>query len=121
MDIDRAEGIGVRRTTIIGESESYKELRARQSNVPSVCYRRRVTGVDIHTWTIFKGYGGTEFDTIKFSGFSDTGCRESYTMNMDDHVRFICCFRTKRIALTFVTELEARLVRALFIFPKRST
>ena len=84
MDIDRAEGIEVRNVKVIGMSENYKKLRDEQG-VPPVCYRRRVTGVDLHTWTIFKGYGGTIFENVEFSGFSDTQCREAYTINMDDH------------------------------------
>lgn len=87
IDVDRAEGIAIEDTLIIGESESYRTLMKRQS-VDPVCAARMVVGVDVHTWTIFKGHGGSKLKNVEFQGFSNTACAPR-AINMDSHVR---CF-----------------------------
>jgi hypothetical protein len=85
MDVDRAEGIEIEDTIIIGESESYRKLMARQ-NVGPVCSSDRLVGVDLHTWTIFKGHGGSKWKNVVFQGFSNTACPMPRAINMDNHV-----------------------------------
>jgi hypothetical protein len=91
IDIDRAEGIEVKDTVIIGESESYRRLMKRQ-NVGPVCSQRKVIGIDLHTWTIFQGYGGSTLRNIDFEGFSSTACPIPRALNVDDHVRELSRF-----------------------------
>lgn len=85
IDIDRAEGIEVRDSVIIGESDSYRRLMERQE-VDRVCSRNKVIGIDLHTWTIFQGFGGSTLKNIDISGFSNTACPQPRALNMDDHV-----------------------------------
>lgn len=85
LDIDRAEGIDIENTLIIGESESYRKLMANQ-DVEKVCAFNKVIGIDLHTWTIFKGHGGTTLKNVEFQNFSDTACPRPRAINMDDHV-----------------------------------
>jgi hypothetical protein len=85
IDIDRAEGIEIRDTVIIGESLSYRRLMERQ-DVGPVCSQRKVVGIDLHTWTIFQGYGGSTLRNIDFEGFSNTACPIPRALNIDEHV-----------------------------------
>jgi hypothetical protein len=85
IDIDRAEGIEIRDTVIIGESQSYRRLMERQ-DVGPVCSQRKVVGIDLHTWTIFQGYGGSNLRNIDFEGFSNTACPIPRALNIDEHV-----------------------------------
>jgi hypothetical protein len=89
IDIDRAEGIEISDTVIIGESESYRRLMERQGVGP-ICYRRKVIGIDLHTWTIFQGHGGSTLRNINFEGFSNTACPMPRALNMDNHVSKPC-------------------------------
>ena len=85
VDIDRAEGIEVHDTVIIGESESYLQLMARQA-VGEVCRQRRLKGLDLHTWKLHKDEGGVSITNVDFSGFSDTACDFPSAIHMDDMV-----------------------------------
>jgi hypothetical protein len=49
IDIDRAKGIQVKNTIIIGESNSYRILMKRQPTVNPVCSRNSLNGIDLHT------------------------------------------------------------------------
>jgi hypothetical protein len=85
IDIDRAEGIEVSNTTIIGESPSYKALRARQA-VGAVCYRGSVTGIDLHTWKVEKAWAGAKISNVDISGFGSVGsCAKAASMKFDRH------------------------------------
>ena len=85
VDIDRAEGIEVHDTVIIGESESYLQLMARQT-VGKVCRQRKLKGLDLHTWKLHKEEGGVSITNVDFSGFSNTACDFPSAIHMDDNV-----------------------------------
>jgi hypothetical protein len=107
IEVDRAEGIAIEDTLIIGESESYRKLMARQK-VASVCVKNKVIGVDLHTWTIFKGHGGTKMKNVEFQGFSNITCTSPRAINMDRHVRVVfkclCCRSASILPLMFAPE-----------------
>jgi len=88
VDIDRAQGIQVRDTVIIGESESYQQMMKRQS-VQQNCFGQRVVGLDLHSWTLDKDRGGVTLNNVVFSGFTDTQCARSYSIRLDQHVSVI--------------------------------
>ena len=85
VDIDRAEGIVVRDTVIIGESDSYRNLMARQT-VGIVCRQRELKGLDLHTWKLLKEFGGATIMNVKFSGFGKVACNFPSSIHMDDMV-----------------------------------
>jgi len=69
VDVDRTDGVVVRNTRIIGESESYRDLMSRQQNVEAVCGINRVLiGLDMHTWTLHSERGGAVLENIEISG-----------------------------------------------------
>ena len=72
VDIDRTDGAIVRRTVIIGVSDSYKLLMARQ-DVQRICnsQNRKLIGLDLHTWTLYNQEGGAYLEDISLSGFDD--------------------------------------------------
>lgn len=84
VDIDRAEGITVQNTKIIGESDSYRSLMTAQSVSP-VCRQRKVTGVDLHTWKKETSYAGALIDSVEISGFSNTACPNPASVRFDTH------------------------------------
>jgi hypothetical protein len=86
IDIDRAEGIEVSYTKVIGESQSYKNLRARQT-VEAICIRGRVTGIDLHTWKVEKAWAGAKISNVDLSGFGAVGgCLTPASIKFDDMV-----------------------------------
>jgi hypothetical protein len=87
VDIDRTEGIEVFDTKIIGESESYRKLAARQA-VGAVCDRGGLTGIDLHTWKVDKAWAGVKFSNIDISGFNNTAsCASPKSIKFDTNVR----------------------------------
>ena len=86
IDIDRAEGIAISNTVIIGESPSYRLLMARQ-NVKTVCIGSRLKGLDLHTWKLDRN-GGVYVTNVTFSGFTNVACTFPSTIHMDDLVRY---------------------------------
>jgi len=45
VDIDRTDGVIFRDSVIIGESGSYRQLKARQKGVGNVCRNKRIIGI----------------------------------------------------------------------------
>jgi hypothetical protein len=87
VDIDRAAGIVVSDTVIIGESESYRQLMARQTVEP-VCRRHEkvIVGLDLDTWKVDEEFAGAKIINVDFSGFSNVTCRDSASIRFDDLV-----------------------------------
>ena len=87
IDIDRAEGIDVKNTTIIGESESYRIMKKRQV-VSSVCSRRGdLIGLDLHTWKSNLSLAGANIVDVEFRDF-DRGknCKTASSISFDKNV-----------------------------------
>lgn len=87
IDIDRAEGIEISNTTIIGESESYRKLKNRQI-VPSICGRRgNNIGLELHTWKHNLTLEGAAINNVTFYDFdSRSGCKNSSSIAFDKQV-----------------------------------
>jgi parallel beta-helix repeat protein len=88
IDIDRAEGIDVKNTTIIGESESYRIMKKRQV-VSSVCSRQgNLIGLDLHTWKSNISLAGANIVDVKFRGFDrGSNCKTVSSIAFDKNVR----------------------------------
>lgn len=87
IDIDRAEGIDVKNTTIIGESESYRTMRKRQV-VSSVCSRQgNLIGLDLHTWKSNLSLAGASIVDVDFQDFDRrSNCKTSSSIAFDTNV-----------------------------------
>jgi hypothetical protein len=89
IDIDRAEGIEVNKTIVIGESDSYRLLKTRQ-NVLSVCTagrRRNLVGIHLHTWKSNLSLAGASITDVEFQNFDQiTGCELTSTVSFDMQV-----------------------------------
>lgn len=85
IDVDRTSGIEVWNTTIIGESDSYRELMKVQ-DVSPVCKQRKLKGIEIHTWKKTKAFTGLKVIDVRFSGFSNETACPSWSIHMDDNV-----------------------------------
>lgn len=86
VDIDRTDGVVFRDSVIIGESKSYRELKARQEGVEDVCRNTRVMGIEMHTWSLHSvEYGGAVIENIVLSGFDDHGVCNPVSIRVDDH------------------------------------
>jgi hypothetical protein len=88
IDVDRAEGVEVSNTVIIGESNSYRLLMARQA-VQRVCrdsQDRWLVGIDLHTWKKEKAWAGATFSNVTLSGFTNVACPNSASINFDGMV-----------------------------------
>jgi hypothetical protein len=88
VDIDRAQGVVVRDTVIIGESDSYRKLMARQT-VAEVCRQGRLKGLDLFTWKLDKERGAVTVTNVDISGFSNVACDSPSSIHMDDMVGLI--------------------------------
>jgi hypothetical protein len=89
IDLDRTEGIDVRNTVVIGESNSYKNLMIRQPTVKRVCrdnQDRWLIGIDLHTWKKVKSFAGATLTNITLSGFKNVKCPNSASIHYDDQV-----------------------------------
>jgi hypothetical protein len=88
IDLDRAEGIEVTNTTIIGTSLSYEALMARQPGVASVCDRNERVGIDLHTWQKDISFLGAKITNIYMSGFApnDSKCLKPRSLRYDKFV-----------------------------------
>jgi len=86
VDVDRTDGVIVRNTVVIGESQSYRDLMARQ-DVDDVCSHGQLIGIDMHTWTLHDEYGGgARLDNISVSGFDESvACRFANSIRVDNH------------------------------------
>lgn len=88
VDIDRAEGIEINNITIIGESNSYRTLMARQ-NVTMICARDGLIGLDLYTWKVDTTYAGANISNVEFHGFDDSAaCSKVASISFDDQVKF---------------------------------
>lgn len=85
IDIERSEAINVTNTIVIGESDSYRQLMARQS-VPKVCLRNKLVGMELGTWQN-KMAPGQFISNVTFSGFTNVACAIPKTISFDDLVR----------------------------------
>jgi hypothetical protein len=104
IDLDRAEGIEVTNTTIIGKSPSYEALLARQPGVAAVCDRNERVGIDLHTWQKDISFLGAKITNVSMSGFApnDPKCLKPRSMRYDDFVSNLIsdCMDGSRIFLT---------------------
>jgi hypothetical protein len=86
VDLDRCDGVRVENTKIVGESESWRDLRSRQSDVGAMCDRRYRVGIDIHTWKLHKEVPGLFIKNVDLSGFQDDpSCENVLAIRMDNH------------------------------------
>jgi hypothetical protein len=88
IDLDRAEGIWVENTKIIGQSPSYEALMARQPGVGPVCDRNARTGIDLHTWQKEIDFWGAKISNVEMSGFgaNDPKCTKPTSITYDPFV-----------------------------------
>ena len=86
VDVDRTDGVIVRDTVIIGESQSYRDLMARQ-DVVKVCSHGQLIGIDMHTWTLHDDTGGgATLEDISISGFDGSvSCNFATSIRVDNH------------------------------------
>ena len=105
IDIDRAEGIEVRNTTIIGESESYRIVRNRQ-DVPSICGRQGdMTGLDLHTWKVNLALAGVNVVDVTFKDFNrGNTCKTVSSISFDKNV----CIPSTTVPLFLITHNNFR-------------
>lgn len=88
IDIDRAEGIEVNDSVIIGESESFRTLTARQTTVQPACrFDGTLKGIDLYTWKHATEYAGAKISNVDISGFGDRArCEKPTTISFDQLV-----------------------------------
>lgn len=87
IDLDRAEGIEVTNTQIIGMSASYQALMQRQPGVEAVCDRNERVGIDLHTWQKEIDFVGAKISNVVMSGFADDpNCAKPSSLRFDDFV-----------------------------------
>jgi hypothetical protein len=84
IQLERSEDIRVSNTIVIGESASYRSLKARQ-DVPDVCLRQKIYGLRLGTWQNKDG-PGYAISNVTFSGFNNEPCLKSNTIIYDDPV-----------------------------------
>jgi len=86
VDVDRTDGVIVRDTVIIGESQSYRDLMGRQV-VDKVCSHGSLIGIDMHTWTLHDDTGGgATLEDITISGFgASVSCNFATSIRVDNH------------------------------------
>jgi hypothetical protein len=87
LDLDRTVGTEVDNAVIIGESASYKALRARQ-NTETVCSQDSVVGIDLHTWKVEGDWAGAKLSNIQLLGWEGISCTTAASIHFDDMVRF---------------------------------
>lgn len=98
VDLDRTEGVVIRDTVVVGESASYRTLMARQTVGP-ICRKRKLVGVDLHTWHLFMNHGGITIQNVNLSGFHNVTCKHPSTIHMDDMVSFFLSNSVKEVSL----------------------
>ena len=96
IDLDRAEGIEVTNTEIIGMSPSYEALRNRQPGVAAICERNERVGIDLHTWQKeIEVFTGAKISNVTMSGFgTDPTCAKPSSLRFD---RFVSILRIASI------------------------
>lgn len=127
IDLDRAEGIEVTNTEVIGMSPSYKALMERQPGVAPICDRNERVGIDLHTWQKEIDFIGAKISNVVMSGFADDpNCAKPSSLRFDEFVRcflpfgsYPCYFVILRDSQYFhihVIDFEARFIRILYRF-----
>ena len=90
IDLDRAEGIEVTNTQVIGMSPSYKALldRSPAGSLEAICDRNERVGIDLHTWQKEMDFLGAKISNVTMSGFGpDPLCAKPSSIRFDDQVR----------------------------------
>ena len=130
IDLDRAEGIEVTNTQVIGMSPSYQALMERQPGVEAICDRNERVGIDLHTWQKEIDFIGAKISNVVMSGFSDDpNCAKPSSLRFDEFVSRIAPFRDVHwscfcshtpICVTNLNllDFEARFVRILHCIRK---
>lgn len=86
IDVDRAEAIDIQDSEIIGKSNEYMDLMARDATVGEICSRNRVIGIDMHTWRLRNEESGAiQVRNVDINGYSDIECRDRWAISMDPH------------------------------------
>ena len=84
IDLDRSEGIEVSNTTIIGMSESFSNLMARETGIGKICSDQgRASGIELHSWRLRNIEGGFKLSNVDIRGFGDLDCRDPSAIQMD--------------------------------------
>lgn len=84
VDLDRSEAIEVTETTIIGRSDSYSDLMARENDIGEICDAQgRAIGIDLHSWRLRFVEGGFNINNVDIFGFDDLDCRRPSAIHMD--------------------------------------
>ena len=90
IDLDRAEGIEVTNTQIIGMSPSYKALldRSPARSIEAICDRNERIGIDLHTWQKeINVFLGAKISNVTMSGFgADPLCPRPSSLRFDPFV-----------------------------------
>jgi hypothetical protein len=90
IDIDRAEGIEVNNTVIIGESNSYRNVMTRKG-VSAICARKGLIGLELFTWKVNAAYAGAKISNVAFHGFDGfAACDSVSSISFDGAVRLSC-------------------------------
>jgi hypothetical protein len=85
VEIDRADNIDVESATFIGISKSFRDLMTSQ-RVKNVCGHGSLVGIEHHAWKNDPNLDGSCMRNLTFSGFLDTGCSQSFAINVDKRV-----------------------------------
>ena len=84
IDIDRAEGITVKNSRIIGLSRSYTDFMNTQDAGDS-CGNDRSYGIDLHSWKNNPDYDKVTIEDVTFIGYKN--CPKAYPLHVDDDIR----------------------------------
>ena len=84
MQLERNEAIEVSDTVIVGESNSYRALMARQV-VDKVCYRRKLQGIQLHTWQNIRA-PGVKISNVTFTNVNNVACDTQSIFHFSDQV-----------------------------------
>ena len=83
IDIDRADGITVMNSKVIGLSRSYTDFMDTQ-DAPDTCSMDRSYGIDLHSWKNFPNSDKVTIEDVAFFGYNH--CPKAYPFHVDDDV-----------------------------------
>jgi hypothetical protein len=86
IDIDRAEGITVKNTKVVGQSNSYTDFMETQ-DIDNSCAKDSSYGIELHTFRHDPLTTKVTIQDVTFLGYNN--CLKSYAFHMDDDVRFL--------------------------------
>lgn len=88
MDVDRADSVTIRRSTFIGQSDSFLKLLG-ERNIPNSCHRNngKTIGLQLHTARNDHGNNGATIKGVSFSKYDRHPCEESVAVHVDHSVR----------------------------------